>query len=923
MALQKAFIAGTALLVLAGQVNAQTKGKTASKPVATSKPAAGSLAAPVKVTSVEGITEYRLSNGLQVLLFPDPSKPTITVNVTYKVGSRHEGYGETGMAHLLEHMVFKGSPKHPNIPAELTSHGASPNGTTYYDRTNYFETFSATDENLNWALDMESDRMINSFIADKDLRSEFSVVRNEFERGENNPSGVLMERILSTAYLWHNYGKSTIGSREDIEKVPIQNLQAFYKKYYQPDNAVVIVAGKIDEAKTLELVNKYFGVIPRPERILDKTYTVEPTQDGERFVELRRVGDIQSIACAYHIPSGTHKDYAAIDVLNEVLTNEPNGRLYQSLVKAGKASTTWSWAAGLHDAGFIYINADVLKEKSLDDAKTTMFSTLEGFKAKPVTAEEVEKGKSKLMKEYETAFRNTGRVGLLLSEFIAQGDWRTGFLYRDNLKKVTAADVNRVANAYLVNSNRTYGVFIPTNNPVRADIPESPNVEALVKDYKGQEALAAGEEFDSSPENIDKRTEVVKMTSGAKYSLLTKVNRGNTVEARITLRLGDEASMNGKSAVAEMTAQMLKRGTSKRTMAQINETLDKLQSSVNISGSGQTVSINIQSTRKELPQVLDLVTEILHEPAFAADEFKTIVSENISGYEQERSEPQAVASRELGRITNTFPKGHIFYAMSVDEELAALKAVTIDDVKKFHKDYYNGSSATAAFVGDFDAATVKQRVNNMLDNWSAVKSYTRVANPYKNIPAQDKEFITPDKKNAMFLCALPLKMKDDHPDYAALTMGNFVFGGGFLNSRLATRIRQKEGLSYGVGSFLQASSLDESGSFGSYAIYNPDVKAKLMTVYKEELMKLINEGITEDELKAAKSGIGQYRQNGRAQDGALAGKLNSNIYLGRQMAWDKEMDDKLQALTVADVNAALKKNLDANKIIYVKAGDFK
>jgi zinc protease len=289
MTIKKTLVAGSALLLLAAQAGAQAKPKPKPKPAgAVTAAPTRALPAPEKITSVEGITEYRLANGMQVLLFPDASKPTITVNVTYKVGSRNEGYGETGMAHLLEHMVFKGSTKHTNIPAELTAHGASPNGSTWYDRTNYFETFAATDENLNWALDMESDRMVNSFIAEKDLKSEYSVVRNEFESGENNPSGVLMERILSTAYLWHNYGKSTIGSKEDIEKVPIQNLQAFYRKYYQPDNAVAIVVGKIDEAKTLALVNKYFGGIPRPSRVLDKTYTVEPQQDGERFVELRR-----------------------------------------------------------------------------------------------------------------------------------------------------------------------------------------------------------------------------------------------------------------------------------------------------------------------------------------------------------------------------------------------------------------------------------------------------------------------------------------------------------------------------------------------------------------------------------------------------------------------------------------------------------
>jgi len=330
-----------------------------------------------KNTTVEGITEYELDNGLKVLLFPDQSKPTMTVNITYMVGSRHEGYGETGMAHLLEHLVFKGTPDHPNIPAELTEHGARPNGTTWYDRTNYFETFSASEENLKWALDLESDRMINSYIAKKDLDSEFSVVRNEFESGENNPSGILMERVLSTAYLWHNYGKSTIGARSDIENVPIERLQAFYRKYYQPDNAILLVAGKIDERKTINMVAEYFGDIPRPTRKLYPTYTKEPTQDGERSVVLKRVGDVQSVSCTYHTPPGSHKDYAAIAILDEILTNEPAGRLYKAMVEPKLASYVWSFAPALKEGGFIYINADVRKDLDISAAEEAMMSTLE------------------------------------------------------------------------------------------------------------------------------------------------------------------------------------------------------------------------------------------------------------------------------------------------------------------------------------------------------------------------------------------------------------------------------------------------------------------------------------------------------------------------------------------------------------------
>ena len=274
------FIVGTAI----GQKKSKKKDKTLMEaPAAPKDPLAG----VTKLSSVEGITEYSLTNGLNVLLYPDNSKQTITVNMTYKVGSRHEGYGETGMAHLLEHLVFKGTPNHPNIPNELSSHGSRPNGTTWYDRTNYFETFNATEDNLKWALDLEADRMVNSYIAKKDLETEMTVVRNEFESGENNPTGVLMQRVMSTAYLWHNYGQTTIGARSDIENVPIENLQAFYRKYYQPDNAVLTVAGKIDEAKTIVLINQYFGKIPRPSRILTPTYTAEPIQDGERLVTLR------------------------------------------------------------------------------------------------------------------------------------------------------------------------------------------------------------------------------------------------------------------------------------------------------------------------------------------------------------------------------------------------------------------------------------------------------------------------------------------------------------------------------------------------------------------------------------------------------------------------------------------------------------
>ena len=292
-----------------------------------------------EVASVEGITEYQLDNGLRFLLFPDQSKQQITVNITYLVGSRHEAYGETGMAHLLEHLVFMGTPDHPNIDDELTERGAFPNGTTWLDRTNYFETFPASEDNLAWALDLEADRMVNSFISAEDLESEMTVVRNEMERGENSPSRILSARVASAAYLWHNYGNSTIGARSDVENVPIDRLKAFYRKYYQPDNAVLVVAGRFEPERAIELVAQEFGPLPRPDRTganqIFPTYTAEPAQDGERTVSLQRVGDVQIAMAAFHVPAGSHEDFAAAKVLNHILGNEPAGRLYTNLVEPG------------------------------------------------------------------------------------------------------------------------------------------------------------------------------------------------------------------------------------------------------------------------------------------------------------------------------------------------------------------------------------------------------------------------------------------------------------------------------------------------------------------------------------------------------------------------------------------------------------
>ncbi|HRI18689.1 MAG TPA: pitrilysin family protein, partial [Burkholderiaceae bacterium] len=410
---------------------------------AAAAPRAARAAPRAGLLTVEGLTSYRLANGLQVLLVPDDSKPTTTVNLTFHVGSRHENYGETGMAHLLEHLMFKGTPRHAEVWGEFGKRGLRANGTTSYDRTNYFASFAADADNMKWYLDWLADAMVNSHIARKDLDTEMTVVRNEMERGENDPQRVMWQRAMAGLYDWHNYGKSTIGARSDVENVDIPRLQAFYRMYYQPDNATLVVSGAFDRAQTLAWIDEFFGRIPAPQRKLPKLYTLDPAQDGERSYTVRRSGGVPILMAAYHAPAAAHKDYAAAEVLAMVMLDEPAGRLYQALVEKGLAASVTGGSWDLADPGAMLFGATLAPGQDVEVARKALLATLEGFASRPVTDEEVKRARTRWLNEWERRYTNPENVGVALSDAVGQGDWRLFFLLRDRVRAVTAADVQR------------------------------------------------------------------------------------------------------------------------------------------------------------------------------------------------------------------------------------------------------------------------------------------------------------------------------------------------------------------------------------------------------------------------------------------------------------------------------------------------
>ncbi|MEE4295190.1 MAG: pitrilysin family protein [Wenzhouxiangella sp.] len=894
--------------------------------------AAPSFAAPYEtdrikhVTTVEGISEYRVDNGLRILLMPDPSRPTATINITYFVGSKHESYGETGMAHLLEHMLFFGTPDHQDIKAEISERGGSANGTTWYERTNYFQTLPAGQENLEWAIRMEADRMVNSIVAAEDLASEMTVVRNEFEMGESNPISVLMQRTMSTAYLWHGYGRSTIGARSDIENVPIERLHAFYKRYYQPDNAVLILSGNVEPEAALAMVEEYFGAIPAPDRsgdmLLWETYTRDPIQDGERAITVRRSGTVRAMMAAFHVPAAAHEDFAAIEVLAHLLGDMPSGRMQSTLIDTELATQVAAFSLRLREPSLLMLFAQTRDGQDMDEVENAMLGTLADLEQNPPTEEEVQRAINALTRNLEMTLNDSGRVGIQLSEWAAAGDWRLMFLHRDRLEQVTVDDVIRVADHYLRRDNRTIGRFIPESRPPRAEIPQAPDLDVLLADYTGREDRVMGEVFDPSPENIEERLIRFELSNGTKVALLPKQTRGERVFGRITMRTGNLESLTGLGAVPGMTAGMLSRGTENMTREAIRDRISELQSSLGVGGAA-TVSASMETQRDQLSAVLDVAEEMLMRPTFPADELDELKRQQLTALDESRDDPAAVAGQMLGRHFNTYREDHPSYAPDWEEQAERIMSVESDQLANFHRTHYGfGPGSTISFVGDFDPDQLRAELEDRFGQWSSPTPFARIDRTHTPIDSASLTAQLDDKANAVLIGRTTFPMNDEHPDYPAISLAGHLIGGGFLNSRLADRIRDQEGLSYGVGGGFGASSLDEVASFQAYAMFAPENRDRLIEVMTEELNRVIEEGFDADEMEAGRRGYLQQREIQRSNDASLAGMINSNLYLGRDMFHQARFEEALSALSVDDVNEAVRRHFDPDQISTAIAGDF-
>lgn len=879
----------------------------------TGTPPAATAAIPLpkgvhQVVLIQGVTEYRLDNGLTVLLAPDDSRAQTTVNMSYRVGSRNEGPGETGMAHLLEHLLFRGTPTHPNALAEFARRGLAANGSTSVDLTNFYATFASDPKTLRWFLGWQADAMLNSPITKADLDAEMTVVRNEMERDDNSAFSSLLRQTNAAAYVWHPYGRAVVGARSDVEHVDVAQLRAFYHRYYQPDNAVLIVTGNFEPRQTLQWIAQDFGPMAKATRVLPREYTVEPVQQGARAVTLRRIGDSPIAVAQYHIPEAASDAFTALSIGTDMLADSPSGPLYQALVQSGEASSVFGFAQPMKQPAYMIFGAQLQPGTDAQAALHTLETSLESDGIAKLDEASLTRARTTWLNQWKQTYNQSASLADALSDAVALGDWRLFFIKKLRVQALTLDSVRNQLKTWLLPSNRTSGLYLPTAAPKYAPPAPAADLAPWIRKLQTGTARPAVAVFDTSAQAIDAATQrsTLKLANGpVTLALLPKPSAGGRVQAVLQLRFGTADQMRGLNLIPEVTAVMLKRGTPDLTRQQIDDRLNTLDAELSFSGDGNVLSARLASGREQFPALLDLTFHLLRDASFPAAELAKIQRSLTVNVENQSSNPDFLVRNALNRHDQPWKPDDIRYEPTPQQTLAWAKALTPQDLQHFHDKFYGAGNISLSAVGDFDPAAVTQHLKTDLTGWREAPPYQRIPDPWYAMKPKVFRISTPGKANADYRAALPVKLQDTDPRWPALMLANYLLGGS-EDSLLWQRVRVKDGLSYSVGSNLNVSSWEPSGSWVFFASMAPQNAASLERAVRDTLDAALQTGFTQVQVDQGVKSLLNYLQLGRSSDAYLSSRWSDYLQTGRSFAWQQHIIDQLKGLKADQVNTAMR-----------------
>ncbi|ADE53437.1 M16 family metallopeptidase [Coraliomargarita akajimensis] len=883
------------------------------------------------VRSLDGIEEYQLSsNGLSILLIPNESLPVASVMVTYQVGSRNEVTGTTGATHILEHMMFKGTDnynsedglKGTDYSNQMERIGARSNATTYFDRTNYYAVLPS--EYVPLAIELEADRMRNLRITEQDLASEMTVVRNEYERGENSPVRTLIKEIYAAAFVAQPYGHPTIGWLSDIENTSPEKLRAFYDTYYWPENTYLSIIGGFDRTSTLKAIVEHYGSISSAPQAIPQVDTIEPEQLGARRLQLERAGQVGVVAIAYKVPEGTHKDWAALWLLEQIIGADKTGRLYRALEDQGKASATFTFAPQLRDPSLFFFAAYLTPDATHEDTEAIMLQEIQKVIANGVSEDELQRAKAVI--RAETVYGRDGpyMIASELNEAIAMGDWSRYIDLPKEIESVSAEELQRVAKDYFVTRRSTTGWFVP-QTPT-ASLSKGSSRMAGIQYFRDPEL---GENPIVRPERNQAQaagTAVGKQVDFASQMQRTQIGPIDLVAIDMPIQdvvsfVGSFAAGSSKSPseqpmLASLTASMLDKGTEKNDRFAIAERLDSLGASIEFDAGAHSLGFSGKFLSKDAGIIMSMLAEQLRSPAFDAEVLATLKARQKASLLHASQSTDFLADAAISR--QLYSPEHPNYQAPIEELIADLEATDISAIKAFHSEFYGPASMQLVFVGDVDFDQLSAAVETAFGDWSGGADYTTTASGQLGNRALNQEIVVEDKASVSVRYAHNTGLRRTDDDYLPFMVGNYILGGSF-HSRLMTEVRKNRGLTYDVRSG-HSGDIMTAGHWTLSASFAPSMMQQGLQATKEVVEEWHAKGVTEAEVEAAIQTLSGSYMVRLSTTGSVAGQVHSFLQRGLPADYVDRYPERLRAITVDQVNAAIRQYVDPAKLIRVEAG---
>jgi zinc protease len=867
---------------------------------------------PAAIT--DGVQETVLPNGLTVLVKEVRNAPVVSFAVWYRVGSRNEHTGITGMSHLLEHMLFKGTQKLRlgEIARTLFLNGAAFNASTYYDWTNFYATVAS--DRLELVMSIEADRMVNSRIDKADLDSEMTVVRSELEGGENNPGRLLFQNVVSTAFQAHPYHWPVIGWRSDVENVSRDALYQYYRAHYGPNNAVAVVVGDVSAAEALRLARKYFGplkLIPKPADI----HTVEPPQRGERRVIVRRSGSLPSVMVAWKAPAATHADTYALDVLGGVLGEGRTSRLYQALVEKGVASRVDAGDTTLRDPFLFYVTATARPGVTAERLETGLLEEVERVVATPITAEELARAQRRAEADFVFQSNSVSAQARQLGYWAMIGDWRYLSTYLDRIRALTPADIQAVARRTFTADTRTIGQFIPSDGGGPSAPPPREASARVERPQRGDRPIP----LPRVPVARVPNRQVTRFTLDNGISVIVQESHATaTIALRASVPAGSLTEPRDRLGGAGVTASMLSRGTTQRNALAFATALEDVGASLGASADTLVTSIGAQMLTRDFDLVLDLLAEMIRQPAFPAAELERLKGEMLAGIAQAKTNPDRVAGRAFER--SVYPPGHPLRPETFEESEAAIAALTRDDLVAFHRRQYGPDRMIVVVAGDVTAERVREALQKRLGDWPRNPESQPIVLPdlaLQTAPVS-LEIPIPDRSQTAIIWGHAGALRRGDPDFYATQVMSLILGGGALTSRLSTTIRDEQGLAYSVGGYFDAGLFP--GPFRVFLGTNPANAKKAITALDAQIQRIQRSGVTQREVDEAVAYLtGRFPLRLETNDG-VADMLWSMEFFNLGADYIDRYAGYYRAVTVQQANEAARTHLHPDRATVVVAG---